>query len=102
MAVFNASQLSALMVIQSAQRKLLALLSALNDLDDLYIWMSGQSDADLEAGLGFSPADLLAVKTGLADAHALVQLYKTGTLPGTYVLPYTFGASQRIVIQLAS
>jgi len=98
MAVFNASQLSALSVIQGAQQKLLALQDALHGVDELYQWLAGQADADLQSQLGFSASELSVVRSAMADAHALVQLYNAGTLPGTYTLPYVFGASQRIAL----
>jgi hypothetical protein len=98
MAVFNASQLSALAVIQQAQQELLALRTALGGVDELHQWLASQTDSDLTSGLGFNATELGQIRSALADAHAFVQLYEAGTLPGTYSLPYVFGASQRIVI----
>jgi len=96
--LFNSGAVGPQQVIALAQSRLLALLRALNDIDDFYKWLSAQLDADLVTGIGFSVTDLGMVRSAVADAHAFVQLYEAGTLPGTYTLPYTFGASQRLVL----
>jgi hypothetical protein len=95
--LFNSAQQSPQQIVQLAQARLLALLRALNDIDDFYKWLSAQADLDL-TGIGFSATDLGTLRSAVADAHALVQLFESGTLPGTYTLPYTFGASQRLVL----
>lgn len=100
MALFNAGQVTPAQIIQVAQRRLLALRVALagsEGIDEFYQWLVTQSDTDLQ-GLAFSATDLQALRSAIADAHALYQLYSAGTLPGTYSLPYVFGASQRIVL----
>jgi len=97
MTLFNPASLSPQAIITSARAKLLALRNDLEAISDFYNWLSAQSDGDL-TGLGFTVDDLQVLRSGVADAHALVQLYVSGTLPGTYTLPYAFGTSQGRVI----
>lgn len=97
MTLFNSAAISPPQVIQVTQARLASLLRALNDVDDLYKWLAAQSDADLTA-IGFGVTDLGVLKSAVADAHALVQLFEAGTLPASYSLPYVFGASQRAVL----
>ena len=80
-----------------AVSRLQALRAALQDCQDMNEWLAGLSVTDL-GNLGFSSSDAGTLKSAFADAGALWQLYDQGTLPGTYTLPYTFGASQRLVL----
>jgi hypothetical protein len=95
MAVFGSITQAA--VVSSAVTRLQALRRALDDCQDMNQWLAGQSQADLTT-IGFAGADANSLKSAFADAGALQQLYSQGTLPGTYTLPYTFGASQRQVL----
>ncbi len=84
-------------IVNNAQAKLLALRSALEDVNDYYQWLTAYAAADLEA----APVSMDSVSAGnlfsaFADAHELYVLATGGTL-GTYTLPYNFLASQRIV-----
>lgn len=72
------------------------LRDALKNAQDFYLWVSSQTDVDLE-GLGFAAADVSMLKSAAADANELAVLYNGGGL-GTYTLPYNFSASQRLVI----
>jgi hypothetical protein len=84
-------------VVSSAVTRLQALRRALDDCQDMNQWLASQSQTDL-TNIGFSGPDANSLKSAFADAGALQQLYSLGTLPGTYTLPYTFGASQRAVL----
>ena len=98
MALFDPAHLSPDQITALTQQRLTALRDALNGVDQLYQWLIAQSDGDLTTGIGFDTDMLSAERSAMADAHAFVQLYLLGTLPGTYTLPYTFGNSQRRVI----
>lgn len=97
MTLFNGANINPLSVIAQAQARLLEVRKAFEGISELQSWLSGQLDSDLE-GAGFSASDLQSLRAAMADASALAQLYNSGTLPNTYTLPYTFGATQRIVI----
>lgn len=84
-------------VLANAVRTLLNLRAALEAAADLYGWTSGNSAADL-ATLGMDAGTAAALLSAVADANALQVLYDTGSLPGSYTLPYVFGASQRRLI----
>lgn len=95
MAVFgttNSTQVTSLAIT-----RLQVLRAALDDCQNMNEWLAGLSTTDL-ANIGFSSADAGTLKSAFADAGALWQLYNQGTLPGSYTLPYTFGASQRQVL----
>lgn len=95
MAVFGTSTQA--QITASAVGRLQALRRALQDCEDMNEWLAGLSQTDL-SNAGFSGADADTLKSAFADAGALHQLYDQGTLPGTYTLPYVFGASQRDVL----
>lgn len=95
MAVFGG--ITEAQVNASAIARLQALRRALDDCQDMNAWLAGQSPTDLGT-LGFAAGDAGTLKSAFADAGALWQLYNQGTLPGSYTLPYTFGASQRQVL----
>ena len=84
-------------VTGQAVTRLQALRRALQDCQDMNEWLAGLSVTDL-GGIGFASGDAGELKSAFADAGALWQLYDQGTLPGSYTLPYTFGASQRLVV----
>lgn len=91
--------------IAEAARRLIALRQAFEEVQEFQNYLNSVAVTDLEAastgsppGLGFSAAYAQAVKSAFADADALRQLYQTGSLPGTYTLPYVFEASQAPVI----
>ena len=69
---------------------------ALHDVQDFYLWVAAQSDADLDS-LFADGAYVQALRSAMADANELGVLYNGGAL-GTYSLPYNFSASQRLVI----
>ncbi len=101
MALFNPGSLSPQQIITLAQSRLAAHRRALLDINELYGWLSAQSDPDLVTGLGFDVDALAAVRSAMADAHAEYQLYSTGTVPGSYPQPasaYIYAASQIRVI----
>lgn len=95
MAIYSAGITQAY-VNNNVQTKLAALRQALNNVNDLYLWMSAYAQADLVA-LGFSAADAAAIFSAVSDARELYVLFTGGGL-GTYTLPYNFSASQRIVV----
>lgn len=84
-------------VLGQVQNRLVVLRKALVDIEDLYAWISAQASTDL-VGIGFNAADAAALQSAVADAHALAQLYRSGTLPASYTLPYVFSNSQTQVI----
>ena len=94
MAIYSAGITQAY-VNNNVQTKLLALRSALNNVNDLYLWLSAYAQSDLVT-LGFTAADAADVFSAVADAHELYVLFTGGGL-GTYTLPFNFSASQRIV-----
>jgi hypothetical protein len=94
MAIYSAG-INQAYVNNNVQNKLLSLRHALNDINDLYLWLSAYAQSDLVA-LGFSAADAADVFSAVADAHELYVLFTGGGL-GSYTLPYNFSASQRIV-----
>jgi uncharacterized protein DUF4082 len=94
MAIYSAG-INQAYVNNNVQNKLLALRSALNGVNDLYLWLSAYAQSDLVA-LGFSAADAADIFNAVTDAHELYVLFTGGGL-GTYTLPYNFSASQRIV-----
>ena len=90
------ASITAAQILPNVQSRLITLRKALEDIVDMYDWVSEQALADLEAA-GFSQADAQAVQSAMADANAIAQLYLGGGL-GSYTLPYNFSASQRQVI----
>jgi hypothetical protein len=87
-------------VLANVQTKLSQLRAALQDIDDVYSWSSGVSEADL-VGLGFTPADADALLSAIQDAHAEHLIHTTGLPPATYPQPasaYIYAASQNAVI----
>ena len=101
MALFNPGSLSPQQIITLAQQRLAAHRRALLDINELFGWLSAQSDGDLVTGLGFDVDTLFAVRSAVADAHAEYQFYSTGTVPGSYPQPasaYVYAASQVRVI----
>jgi hypothetical protein len=84
-------------VMSSAVARLQALRRALQDCQDMNEWLAGLSPTDL-GNVGFALGDANTLKSAFADAGALWQLYDAGTLPGSYTLPYVFGASQRAAL----
>jgi hypothetical protein len=100
MAIVNAPNLNAGVVIGNIQQKLIAHRKALADLADLFAWSSGITAADL-TGVGVSPDDAPVILSAIADAHAEYLLHTTGLPPATYPQPpqtYVYGASQTQVI----
>lgn len=95
MAVFGG--ITGTQVTGIAVARLQALRRALDDCQDMNEWLAGLSITDL-GSIGFSSGDAGTLKSAFADAGALWQLYDAGTLPGSYTLPYVFGASQRQVL----
>lgn len=95
MAIYSAGITQAY-VNNNVQTKLLALRQALNNVNDLYLWLSAYAQSDLVT-LGFTSADAQDILNAVADAHELYVLFTGGGL-GTYTLPYNFSASQRIVV----
>lgn len=92
--------ISMVQVAQNTQARLIALRDALSAVQDLYGWLSGVSEGDLEA-LGFSAGDAGALQSAVADANAVADIYSTGQPPGTYpqaASAYVYAASQRQVI----
>lgn len=83
-------------VISQAQNRFRNLRQALNDVQDLHNWSSGQSVADLQ-GIGFSIADAELILGACADANQ-VAVINSGGDAGTYTLPFDFSASQTQVI----
>lgn len=104
MTLINAGQVNWPSIMNEGIRRLLALRTALEAVDDYNRWLSAQAQADLEAQpVGAPPADLAALLSAFADADVFVQLYDAGTIPSAYgytdpASPYVFGASQRLVI----
>ena len=84
-------------IVSSATARLQALRRALEDCQDMNLWLGAQSITDL-GNAGFSTQDAGTLKSAFADAGALRDLYVLGTLDAGYTLPYVFGASQRLVI----
>ena len=96
MAMFG--QLNASMTIQQVQQKLAALFSALEDLEDVYKWLSAYAVADLEAApLSLAAADAQAILNAFADAHDLYMTAQGTTGFPTATLPYNFLASMRMI-----
>lgn len=104
MTLINAGNTSWPAILNEGIRRLLALRTALEAVDDYNRWLSAQAAADLEAQpIGAPPADLVALQSAFADADVFVQLYDAGSIPSSYgytdpASPYVFGASQRLVI----
>lgn len=80
----------------NAQAKLVNLQTALQAAADYYVWLSANTQAELEA-IGFSTADTTALFNAFADASELYTIYNGGTL-GTYTLPYNFSTSIRVIM----
>ena len=101
MAIVNAANLNANVIIGNIQQKLMAHRKALDELADLYAWSSGIAAADLVA-VGVSSTDAPVLLSAIADAHAESVIHNTGQAPGTYPqvtgTPYPYGASQNQVI----
>ena len=101
MAVFDG--IDQAQVQSMATARLQAHRDALAECEKMNAWLAGVSVTEL-SDLGFSGPAAQALKTAFADAGAEWQLYgrgdpdTDGTLPAGYTLPYTFGASQRIVL----
>jgi len=99
-AIVNAANLSAGVIIGNVQQRLIALRAALDAVADLHQWAAGIAAADLEA-VGVSATDAPVILSAIADAAALESIYSTGLPPGTYPQPasaYVYAASQRQVI----
>lgn len=97
MAVFG--QITAQNVYTSAVARGEALLEALEAWEDVYLWVSQNSLADLEAPpLNFPAADAQAVQNAASDAHDFYQTGEgTAGFP-TATLPYNFLASIRAIV----
>jgi hypothetical protein len=93
MALINAESTSPQAIYNAAITALQAHQAALATVKRVQGWLAGVADADLLA-IGCLQADITAMRSALLDADAERQLYEAGTLPNTYVLPYTFSASQ--------
>lgn len=96
MAMFG--QLNASVTIQQVQQKFSAMFNAMEDLEDIYLWMSAYTITDLE-GPPFSlpAADAQMILNALADVH---DWYQTGQGTAGFplpALPYNFFASMRAV-----
>lgn len=95
-----ASGLTQAQILFNIQTRLRNLRAALHDAEDLYSWSSGIAAADLVA-IGFTAGDAATTLSAIADANAVVQIYKTGQPPGTYpqaASAFVYAASQRQVI----
>lgn len=96
-----AGGLSPAQVVTTVQQRLLALRQALEQAADLQQWSSAIAEADMSAVTGLDDADTATLKSAIADAAALADMYDTGLPPAGYPQPasaYTYGASQRLVI----
>lgn len=96
MAMFG--QLNSSITISQLQQKFAALFTALEDLEDAYLWCAAYAQADLEGPpLNLAAADAQMILNALADAH---DYYQTGLgTPGFPLpaLPYSFLASMRMI-----
>lgn len=100
MAIFSAGNVSTTSIASRAVALCTNLRNDLQDLIELEDYLSAQADADLEA-LGFSASDLSMLRSAVADANALAQIYLTGLPPGTYPQPasaYIYATSMRAII----
>lgn len=96
MAMFG--QLNASMTIQQVQQKLSALFQAMEDMENVYQWLSAYALADLEAApLNMAAADAQALLNAAADAHDLYMTALGTTGFPTAALPYDFCASMRVI-----
>lgn len=96
MSIFTAGNTNAGQVAGTAITRLLALRKALSDIAELQAWLAAQADSDLN-GIGLAEGDVTLLRSAMADANELVNLYNGGGL-GSYTIPYNFSASQRLVI----
>lgn len=98
--MFNSTNMTAQSVTQRVQALLRNLHDALDDVQSLYYWSSGLSQADLTA-IGFSAADASTILSAISDANAVSQIFRTGLPPATYPQPasaYPYMASQNQVV----
>src|SRR5260370_35727992 len=100
MAIFNQAQNTPGIIIGNVQQTLKALQKAFDEINDVFGWSSGVSQADLVA-VGFVAGDATALLTAINDAHAEYVLRTTGLPPSTYPQPasvYVYAQSQNAQI----
>lgn len=97
MTIFSSGNINVGNIANKAVTLCAGLRNILQEISDLQSYLSAQTDADLIA-LGFTAADLSFVRSAIADANALAQIFRTGLPPGTYPQPasaYVYAASMR-------
>jgi hypothetical protein len=77
--MFTATGESAGLVASRAVDRLLSLRKALEDCANFYAWLTAITDGEL-SGIGFTAADISAMRSAVADANELAVLYKGGGL----------------------
>jgi len=98
--IFTAGDANVGTVVNRTTQFLVNMRDTFTEIVDMYKWVSAQTDADMEA-IGFTAGDLPMIRSALADANALAQIYLTGLPPGTYPQPgsaYIYATSMRAII----
>jgi hypothetical protein len=75
--------------------------SSLQNAVNFYLWISAQSDVDLNAA-GVAESDVSFMKSMAADLNAFNNVYRGQAPGGAYVLPYAFANSSTQVIGSSS
>lgn len=100
MTIFTAGNANVDTIVNRTTQFMINMRDNFEGIIDMQAWVSAQSDAQLEA-LGFSAGDLTMLRSALADANAMAQIYLTGLPPGTYPQPasaYVYATSMRAII----
>lgn len=100
MTIFTAGNANVDTIVNRSTQFMVNMRDNFENIVDMFQWVSAQSDGDLEA-LGFSAGDLSMLRSALADANAMAQIYLTGLPPGTYPQPasaYIYATSMRAII----
>ena len=100
MTIFTAGNANVGTIVNRSTQFMINMRDNFEEIIDMFEWVSAQSDGDLEA-LGFTAGDLSMLRSALADANAMAQIYLTGLPPGTYPQPasaYIYATSMRAII----
>lgn len=97
----TATGLSAPQVQNYIQSALAQHRAALRQIQNVYAWTSGLTQADMETAAGLSAADASTYLSAMADANAEANIHFTGAPGGSYPAPasdYVYAATQAQVI----
>jgi|SRR5215472_1304256 len=80
------------------QGKLRTIRDGLSEARELHAWAAGLSNAEISEATGLTDADAQTLKSAMADAAGLADLYSLGTDDRNPGAGYVYGQSQVQVI----